>query len=171
MRENYKAIFLLFSRGEHILSGLIHELYGLDNVGFHLGALDVTMDVNAPLTREQLDRVEDLANEIIYKNVEITTEFPSPDELKSMSYRSKLDIYENVRIVKIGDIDSCACCAPHVSRTGEIGLIKILNSESHRGGVRIYMTDPIIFFIFNHYIFEIFIIYVQKIKWNLFFQK
>ncbi len=126
--------------GEHILSGLIHELYGLDNVGFHLGALDVTMDVNAPLTREQLDRVEDLANEIIYKNVEITTEFPSSDELKNMEYRAKLDLTENVRIVRIGEYDSCACCAPHVKYTGEIGVIKILDFAKLRGGIRIHIT-------------------------------
>ena len=126
--------------GEHILSGLIHSLYGLDNVGFHLGATDVTMDVSAPLTREQLDRVEELANEIIYKNIEITTEFPSPDELKDMVYRSKLELTENVRIVRIGEYDSCACCAPHVKYTGEIGAIKILDFAKLRGGIRIHIT-------------------------------
>ncbi len=124
---------------EHILCGIIHNLYGYNNVGFHLGDI-VTFDIDSMLSREQLLEVERLANRIVFDNVEITTEFPSPDELRAMSYRAKLDIYENVRIVKIGDIDSCACCAPHVSRTGEIGLIKILNSESHRGGVRIYMV-------------------------------
>ena len=82
--------------GEHILSGLIHSLYGLDNVGFHLGATDVTMDVSAPLTREQLDRVEELANEIIYKNIEITSEFPSADALKDMVYRSKRNMAKRV---------------------------------------------------------------------------
>jgi len=126
--------------GEHILSGLIHELYGLDNVGFHLGATDVTMDISAPLTREELDRVEELANEIIYKNVEITTEFPSSEELTRMEYRSKLDLTENVRIVRIGEYDSCACCAPHVNYTGEIGVIKILDFAKLRGGIRIHIT-------------------------------
>ena len=126
--------------GEHILSGLIHSLYGLDNVGFHLGATDVTMDVSAPLTREQLDRVEELANEIIYKNIEITTEFPSPEELRKIEYRAKLDLTENVRIVSIGEYDACACCAPHVKYTGEIGAIKILDFAKLRGGIRIHIT-------------------------------
>ena len=126
--------------GEHILSGLIHELYGLDNVGFHLGAVDVTMDVSAPLTREQLDKVEELANEIIYKNIEITTEFPTADELPLMEYRAKLDLTENVRIVRIGEYDACACCAPHVKHTGEIGVIKILDFAKLRGGIRIRIT-------------------------------
>ena len=126
--------------GEHILSGIIHARYGLDNVGFHLGRDDVTMDISAPLTREELDSVERIANEIIYKNIEITAAFPSAEELASMTYRSKLDLSENVRIVKIGEYDSCACCAPHVKRTGEIGVIKILDFTKLRGGIRIHIA-------------------------------
>lgn len=37
----------------------------------------------------------------------------------------------------IPDVDICACCAPHVDRTGEIGLIKLTNVQAHRGGVRV----------------------------------
>ena len=125
---------------EHILSGLIHKKYGLDNVGFHLGADDVTLDVSAPLSREQLFEIEKLANEAVYANVRVDTVFPSKDELLGMTYRSKLDITENVRIVNIGDYDSCACCAPHVNFTGEIGLIVILDFEKLRGGMRIHIA-------------------------------
>lgn len=125
---------------EHILSGLFHKHFGVDNVGFHLGADDVTMDISAPLTKENLSLVESLANEIVYKNVEVTTRFPLSSELSSLTYRSKLDLTENVRIVDIGEYDSCACCAPHVSYTGEIGIIKILDFEKLRGGMRIHIT-------------------------------
>ena len=122
---------------EHIISGAIKRLYGLDNVGFHLGKTEVTMDVNGYLTREQLDGIELIANRAVFDNVAVKTAFPSADELKTMDYRSKLDLTENVRIVNIEGYDSCACCAPHVARTGEIGLIKILDFEKHRGGLRI----------------------------------
>lgn len=124
---------------EHILSGVIHSLYGYDNVGFHLGADVVTFDINHPMTREEIDRLEELANKAVFDNIEIETIFPTPEELGNMIYRSKLDLTENVRIVKIGDVDSCACCAPHVNYTGEVGLIKCLDFMSHRGGVRITM--------------------------------
>lgn len=126
--------------GEHILSGIIHSLYGLDNVGFHLGADDVTMDVSAPLSRAELDRVESMANEVIYKNVEVISYFPDREEADSIEYRSKSEIKENLRIVKIGDYDSCACCAPHVKFTGEIGIIKILDFAKLRGGIRIHIA-------------------------------
>lgn len=124
---------------EHILSGVIHRLYGYDNVGFHLGDDIVTFDINHQLTREQLNEVENLANEAVFRNLKVETYFPNADELNKEVYRSKLDLTENVRLVKIGDVDSCACCAPHVKYTGEIGLIKCLDFMNHRGGVRITM--------------------------------
>ena len=122
---------------EHILCGFAHKLYGADNIGFHLGDDEVTMDLSEVLTREQLDKIEELANEAIFANVAVTTFFPTKEELPSLEYRSKLDITDGVRIVKIGEYDSCACCAPHVATTGEIGLVKILDFEKHRSGVRL----------------------------------
>ena len=125
---------------EHILCGIIHRLFGLDNVGFHIGECEVTFDISAPLSREELDRVELLANRVVFANIRVDTYFPDSDELAALEYRSKLELSENVRIVKIGDVDSCACCAPHVAYTGEIGLIKILEAMKHRGGMRIWIV-------------------------------
>jgi len=123
--------------GEHIISGLIHSEYGLDNVGFHLGQDTITMDYNGELTWPQLMHIEQLANEAVYRNVPIRTEYPSPEQLAQMTYRSKLDLTEDVRIVTVEGYDVCACCAPHVSCTGEIGAIKFTSVMRHRGGIRV----------------------------------
>ena len=125
---------------EHILSGLIHTHFGLDNVGFHLGADYVTMDISGVLSRTELDMIEDMANAIVFENVAVTSEFPTPSELPTLNYRAKLDLTENVRIVRIGEYDACACCAPHVARSGECGLIKILDFQKLRGGIRMFIT-------------------------------
>ena len=125
--------------GEHIVSGLVHARYGFNNVGFHLGAGGCTIDFDGELSREQLDGIEDAANAAVWENRTVTARFPGPEELKTLEYRSKLDLTENVRIVEIEGIDRCACCAPHVARTGEIGLIKLLDAMRHRGGVRIWL--------------------------------
>ena len=125
--------------GEHIVSGIIHALYGYENVGFHLGSEDVTLDFSGELSREQLDRVEELANEAVYRNLAVTARYPSAEELQMLKYRSKLDLTERVRIVTIEGIDVCACCAPHVRRTGEVGIIKLLDFDRHKGGIRIHM--------------------------------
>lgn len=125
--------------GEHIVSGLFHSLYGLTNVGFHLGHDDVTIDLNGEVTRADLCRVEALANEAIWKDLPIRAEFPSPEVLATLDYRSKLELTENVRIVTIPGYDVCACCAPHVATTGQVGMIKLLDFARYKGGVRIHM--------------------------------
>ncbi len=128
--------------GEHVISGLIHAHYGFDNVGFHLGTHDVTLDFNGVLTREQLNEIESEANRIVAACLPIKAYYPTAEELSAMTYRAKLDLTENVRIVEIGEggsCDRCACCAPHVLTTGEIGLIKLLDFIHYKGGVRIHM--------------------------------
>ena len=123
--------------GEHILSGLAHNMYGCENVGFHLGADIVTMDFDRELTDEQLTELEMCANEISAKNLKITARYPGEGELAVMDYRSKKEIDGSVRIVEIDGVDKCACCAPHVSRTGEVGLIKIIDAIHYKGGMRL----------------------------------
>ena len=126
--------------GEHIVSGLVHKLYGYDNVGFHMGAQCVTIDFSGELGREDLEKVERLANEAVWRDIPVTATFPSEEELSSLQYRSKKELTGEVRIVTIPGVDCCACCAPHVKRTGEVGAIKFLSSMRHRGGVRIDMV-------------------------------
>ena len=123
--------------GEHIISGLVHTRFGYRNVGFHLGEDVVTMDYDGELTRDQIAALEFLANAAVWKNVPIIAEYPSPEVLQTLEYRSKLALTENVRIVTIEGYDVCACCAPHVSHTGEIGAIKIIDAMRHRGGMRL----------------------------------
>ena len=123
--------------GEHIISGIVHNKYGYENVGFHLSREGMTVDFSGELTREQLDEIEDLANRVIYKCRPIKCYYPTDDELDSISYRSKLKSLENTRLVIIDGVDICACCAPHVYNTGEVGIIKILDFIRYKGGVRL----------------------------------
>jgi len=125
--------------GEHIVSGLIHQRHELDNVGFHLGDEEVTLDFNGPLTWEQVQVVERLANQAVAHNLPVSAAVLPPAALKTLDYRSKLALTENVRIVSIPGYDTCACCAPHVAHTGEIGVIHILSLQNYKGGVRLKM--------------------------------
>lgn len=125
--------------GEHIVSGVIFKKIGYNNVGFHLSDKEVTLDVNGELEKDNIRQIEYTANEIAVKNVPVVAWYPSAEELPFIHYRSKLDLVENVRIVSIGEYDSCACCAPHVSKTGEIGMIKLLDFVRYKGGTRIHM--------------------------------
>lgn len=129
--------FMQQHSGEHILSGLVNKHFGYDNVGFHLGLTEVTLDFNGTLNLEQLRELEREANSLIWKNLPIHISFPSKDILKTLPYRSKIELNEDIRIVEIPGVDICACCAPHAETTGQIGLLKITNVQSHRGGVRV----------------------------------
>ncbi len=115
--------------GEHILSGLIASEHGYRNTGFHLSDSTVYLQFGGILEPDQLKALELKANEAVWKNLKISAVYPEPEELDSMYYRSKSEIDGPVRIVTIEGIDVCACCAPHVRRTGEIGIIKILDAE------------------------------------------
>ena len=125
--------------GEHILCGLAHQHYGYENVGFHLGNGEMTMDLSGELTYEQIASLEREANEVVWANVPVRAEYPDAQSLAAMQYRSKLDLAEGVRIVTVEGVDACACCAPHVKRTGEIGIIKIVGAIRYKGGMRLWV--------------------------------
>lgn len=135
----YRFSLMQNHSGEHIVSGLIHAEYGYDNVGFHMGGERVTLDMNGMLSKEALRDIERKANQAVWANLPVKTGFPAQEELQKLSYRSKLEFDQDVRIVQIGELDRCACCAPHVHSTGEIGLIRLLGLQSYKGGVRISM--------------------------------
>ena len=121
---------------EHIASGIIYAKYGYNNIGFHLADQYVTMDFDGELTKEEVGEVEACINQVVFANREVHITYPSKEELAKIPYRSKIEIEGEVRIVTIPEVDICACCAPQVSKTGEIGTVKITEVQRHRGGVR-----------------------------------
>ncbi|MEG1848137.1 MAG: alanine--tRNA ligase-related protein [Lachnospiraceae bacterium] len=123
--------------GEHIFSGIVHQLFGYDNVGFHMGQDYVTVDFNGSLSLEQIEKVESCANEAVFRDDEILITYPTQEELLNIPYRSKKTLEGSIRIVEIPGADICACCGTHVARTGEIGIIKVTEMENRREGCRL----------------------------------
>ena len=139
---------LRFSRmqshsGEHIVSGVAHALFDCTNVGFHMSETMMTVDLDKALPAEDIAKIELLSNKAIYRNLEIKAIYPTKEELETLDFRSKIELSSDARIVVIDDVDTCACCAPHVARTGEIGIIKIVNAYSYKQGTRIEMLAGI----------------------------
>lgn len=123
--------------GEHILSGILHQMFGAENVGFHIGSDAVRMDTSVPISAEGLREAELAANRIVWQNVPVLITYPTREELARMTYRSKKEIEGQVRIVTIPGADVCACCGTHTAATGAVGQIKILAAENYKGGVRL----------------------------------
>lgn len=129
--------FMQQHSAEHIVSGLVFKKYGFHNVGFHLGLTETTLDFDGPLTPADIQWLEYEANQAIYKNIAFDISFPDKETLATLPYRSKKPLEGDIRIVTLPGYDICACCAPHVNTTGEIGIIKIVSFMAHRGGMRL----------------------------------
>jgi len=126
--------------GEHIVSGIIHEMFGCHNVGFHVGGDVITIDFDYPISAESLPLIEQRANGAIYADLPVKCWYPSQQELPRVDYRSKKEIPWPVRIVDVPGFDKCACCGVHVTTTGQIGVIKLLSLVKFHQGVRIEMV-------------------------------
>ena len=122
--------------GEHILSGVICQKYGCNNVGFHIGAETVTIDFDAAIPQEDIGALETAANRAIWENVPVICHYPEETVLKHLPYRSKKALEGPVRIVSVPGYDCCACCGTHLKTAGQVGLIKILSVVKFHQGVR-----------------------------------
>ena len=134
---NRRFLHMQQHSGEHILSGMIHRMYGYDNIGFHMGKDFVTVDFSGLLTEEQIAEAEKQANAAVLADERILAEYPSGEVLEKLAYRSKKEIDGDIRIVTVPGADVCACCGTHVKRTGEIGPIKVTSSEHYKSGIRL----------------------------------
>lgn len=126
--------------GEHIVSGLAHQKWGCDNVGFHMGSDMITIDLNVPLDEKQLQELEDEVNRYLWQDRPVQITYPTHEQLQALEYRSKKEISGQVRIVTFPCADTCACCGTHVSSAGQIGLVKLLSVQKFRDGVRIELV-------------------------------
>ncbi len=126
--------------GEHIVSGIIHKMFGGHNVGFHVGADVMTVDFDVPIPGDALLQIEKQANQAVFDDVPLRCWYPTEQALPHVIYRTKKPLPYPVRIVEIPGYDSCACCGIHVARTGQIGLIKLLSCVKFHQGVRMEMV-------------------------------
>lgn len=131
--------FMRWHSGEHLFSGIILELFGAHNKGFHIGKDGIICDYDMYFEDDQVDMIFESVMKAILENQEILATYPEADSLKDLSYRSKKEINEAIRIVTLGSYDVCACCGTHVKQTGEIGPLKIISKERFKGGTRFHI--------------------------------
>lgn len=124
--------------GQHVLSGCFFKLFNANTVSIHLGKEISTVDIIGQLDEEKVRKAENLANEVIRKGLEVNFLVPSEEELETMNLRRDLpNTEEDIRVVKIGDLDINACCGVHPSKTSDLRMIKIKKFEKNKGNTRI----------------------------------
>lgn len=126
--------------GEHMVSGIICRRFGYHNVGFHVGADLITIDFDGMIPPEALPEIELEANRWVWANLPVRCWVPSQEELPEVHYRTKRELPWPVRIVEIPQVDSCACCGVHLTRTGAVGIIKLFSCVKFHQGIRLEMA-------------------------------
>ncbi len=124
--------------GQHVLSGCFYKLFNANTVAFHMGREICTVDIEGYLEEKVIREAERAANEVIGENLQVEFLLPDKRELKKLGLRRALpNTKEQIRVVKIGDLDINACCGIHPSSTIELRMIKIRRWEKHKGATRI----------------------------------
>ena len=124
--------------GQHILSAAFEKLWDADTVSFNLGDEICSIDIMKDnITSEEIKKVEELANDIVLKNIPIEVYFVEREKVGKLNLRKLPPQKGKIRIVEVKDFDVCACCGTHCRTTGEIGLIKILKWENRGAKIRI----------------------------------
>lgn len=125
--------------GQHVLSAVFDDVYGLKTSSFHLGAERVSIDLDAAeISPEILEAAEEAANEVIRRHLAITVQWVGDAEAKAMPLRKPPAVKGEIRLVQIGDVDLNACGGTHPGNTADIGGIKIISTEKSKGGTRVY---------------------------------
>lgn len=127
--------------GQHLLSQAFVRVLKSDTVSFHLGSDESTIDLTlAEMTEQSASDVEKEANRVVFENRPLRISIRSASDLDSIPLRKKPDLSGDVRLIEIADYDWSLCCGTHVSATGGIGLIKILQWEKYKSGTRVHFA-------------------------------
>ena len=142
LNEHNKQEYPPMHTAEHILNQTMVRMFGCERSrNAHIERKKSKCDYTLPCepTAEQIAEIENKVNEVIKQNQPISIEFVSRDNVPSEVDLSKLPTYasDTLRIVRIGDYDTCACIGAHVSNTSEIGTFKIISHSWEDGTLRL----------------------------------
>ena len=124
--------------GEHMLSYAFYKLFGAHNVGFHMSADMVGIDLDREVDWQQALQAERFTNREIQEDRPVTTKLVPAEEAAKMNLRKFNDKLTGIlRIVTVEGSDSCTCCGTHPPSSGMVGLVQIFKVEKHKEGSRI----------------------------------
>lgn len=141
-QENSKTYYAPMHTAEHILNQTMDRMFACGrSFNSHIERKKSKCDyrIDRPLTEDEIKAVEAKVNEVIKTHAEVSEEFISLDEARTRFNLSKLpdDSGNTIRIVKVGDFDSCPCSGMHVKNTSEIPDFHIASASFENGAVRL----------------------------------
>ena len=123
--------------GQHVLSAAFDRLYDNRTESFHLGNTSATIDLAREISPQQIARVEDEANRVVWEDRPVSIRFATEEEARSLPLRKESLRTGPLRLIDIEQFDLSACGGTHVARTGAIGIIAVAGWERFRGGTRV----------------------------------
>jgi alanyl-tRNA synthetase len=128
--------------GQHLLSAAAVALFDAATVGFHLGELTSTVDLDRQkMSQEEMEQLEELCQTWIVANMPVTAQLVTREQFDRMDLRKKNipdHVSEDIRLVGMGEVDICHCGGTHVRSTAEVQTIKIIASERVRDTTRLH---------------------------------
>lgn len=142
LNEHHKEEFAPAHTAEHLLNQTMIRMFGCErsrNAHIERKKSKINYNLNECPSAEQVVEIERVMNEVIAKDLPVTYEFVTRDNIPEGVVLDKLpeDASETLRIVRIGDYDICACIGNHVESTKEIGTFKITSTSYNEGNFRI----------------------------------
>jgi alanyl-tRNA synthetase len=126
----------------HVVGFAARQVLGehVRQAGAQKGTRRARLDVRhyERITREEVKEIERVANDIVVQNLKVKQEWPDRHEAEEKHgfdlYQGGIPPGKNIRLIHVGD-DVQACGGTHVSRTGDVGAIKVLSTEPVQDGV------------------------------------
>ena len=127
---------------EHILNQTLVRMFGCGrSVSAHIEKKKSKCDYLLPQapTDDQIAEIVSKVNEMINMQLPVYEELMSREEAAKVADLSKIpaDASETLRIIRVGNYDSCACIGQHVNNTSEIGQFEIISHDYENGRWRV----------------------------------
>jgi alanyl-tRNA synthetase len=142
MLENKKKYHPQMHTCEHILNKTMINMFGVQrSFNNHIERKKSKLDFHfdRDLTQDEILLVNQKVNEVLRQNLEVTSEIFDKKDCEGMLTKDKLNSIadEQVRIIKVGNYDTCPCSGIHVDNTSEIGEFRISTTGFNNGVLRI----------------------------------
>lgn len=123
--------------GQHLLSAAAYHLLDAKTVGFHLSEQYTTVDLDKKLSPVDIETIEKACFEHISLNLSIEASYPETADLNDLPLRKQPKVTEAIRVIAIGTYDYSPCGGTHLKSTAELMGIKVIKSETYKGGTRL----------------------------------
>lgn len=143
--ETTKRIDPGMHSAEHITNQTMVRMFGVGRCfSAHIEKKKSKLDYrfDRPLREAEIRELEERVNAVIEADMPVTEQFIPREEAEKEYNLERLpegagEGIQKIRIVRIGDYDSCPCIGPHVRSTGEIGRFRVVSASFENGGLRL----------------------------------